>query len=407
MLRFIQLAGVLFFCLGSCVARQDWQARLREQIKSHELNGAMATVDQRLLQDANDLEARGWRARLLAWSGAWPQAEVEYRRVLERAPADVDMLTGLSDVLLWQQKPGAALAELDRARRLSPSDPEVLVRRARVLAALGYTDDARAEYRGVLAFDASNQSARLGLSSLQGESRHELRTGIDVDSFNYTDSAYAQGLSLRSRWSQRWSTIFASNFYQRFGEDATRFAGNVVFRATPRDWLNVGAAGGDDHNIIAKRELAYEYGHGFHLHNNFIRGLELTHQQRWLWFEGARVLTLSTSQIVYLPKNWTWSIAITAARSTFQGLPSEWQPSGASRIGFPLYRHLNGNLSFAVGSENFALVDQTGRFAARTFAGGLRYQFAENQDISGYVAAQDRSQSRSQNSIGLSYAVRF
>jgi YaiO family outer membrane protein len=407
MARLIQLTGVLLLCAMSCAAQQGWEQLLREQIKRHELHGAMITVDQRLLEDANDLEARGWRARLLAWSGAWTQAEAEYRRVLERAPADVDMLTGLADVLLWQEKPESALAELDQARRLAPSDPEVLVRRARVLAVLGRKDAARTEYRRVLTFDAGNQPARSGLDSLREESRHELRAGLDVDSFNYTDSAYGQGLLLSSRWSQRWSTIFASNFYQRFGSDATRFSANTILRVSPRDWLNVGGALSDDHGIIPKHELSYEYGHSFRLHNKLVRGLELSHQQRWLWYDDARILTLTTGEVMYLPRGWMWSFSVTAARSQFTGLPTDWQPSGATRLTFPLHRRLTGNVGFAVGSENFALIDQTGRFAARTFAGGLRYQFADNQDITGYVAAQDRSQSRSQSSFGISYGFRF
>jgi hypothetical protein len=72
-----------------------------------------------------------------------------------------------------------------------------------------------------------------------------------------------------------------------------------------------------------------------------------------------------------------------------------------------LYRRLSGNLSFAVGSENFAQVDQIGRFSAYTFGAGLRYRFTRRQDLSGYVASQQRTQDRTQNSFGLSYGFRF
>ncbi|PYX83168.1 MAG: hypothetical protein DMG70_11680 [Acidobacteria bacterium] len=68
---------------------------------------------------------------------------------------------------------------------------------------------------------------------------------------------------------------------------------------------------------------------------------------------------------------------------------------------------MTGSFSFAVGSENFAQVDQIGRFSARTFGGGLGYRFNHRQDLSGYVAAQHRTQGRTQNSFGLSYGFRF
>jgi Tfp pilus assembly protein PilF len=403
------LVALLLLAGATAVVAQQfaWQDDVRTYVTHHDLDTALNTIDARLAEAPGDLEAHGWRGRVLAWRGSWAQAEVEYRTVLQRAPDDVDMLTGLADVLLWQCRPEEALALLDRASKLTPSNPEVLVRRGRTLAVLGRKTDARADFRKALAFDGENQPAKSGLRSLRGEARQELRTGLDIDSFNYTDSAYAQVISLSSRWSQRWSTVFASNFYQRFGEDATKFSASTAFRPTSHDWLGVEGAVSNDRGIIAKHELAYEYGHAFRLHHGLIRGLELSHQQRWLWFQDAQVLTLTTSQVLYLPKDWTWSLAITAARSRFAGLGSEWQPSGASRLGFPLIRRLTGSVAFGVGSENFALVDQTGRFAARTFSGGLGFRMSANQDFSGYVAAQDRSQGRSQRSVGISYAVRF
>jgi hypothetical protein len=37
----------------------------------------------------------------------------------------------------------------------------------------------------------------------------------------------------------------------------------------------------------------------------------------------------------------------------------------------------------------------------------LRYRISLRHDISGYVASQDRSQGRTQNSFGMSYGLRF
>jgi hypothetical protein len=64
-------------------------------------------------------------------------------------------------------------------------------------------------------------------------------------------------------------------------------------------------------------------------------------------------------------------------------------------------------LLFAVGAENFAQVDQIGRLSARTYGGGVRYRFAESQDVTGFVAIQDREYGQRQTSMGLSYGIRF
>jgi hypothetical protein len=113
------------------------------------------------------------------------------------------------------------------------------------------------------------------------------------------------------------------------------------------------------------------------------------------------------AQTYYLPRDFTWNVTVTGARSGFASTGVDWAPAGSTRLGFPLYRRLSGNVAFAVGSEDFAQVDQIGRFSARTFGGGLRLRFASNQDISGYIARQNRSQAVIQTSYGVSYGIHF
>ena len=385
----------------------DWQQRVREQIRNQHLDAALVDIEQRLNSYPEDVEARAWHGRVLAWKGRWAEAETEYRRVLERAPSDTETMGGLSDVLLWQGRPEEALRILDQASSLTPHQSEIRLRRARVLRELGRTDDAKNEFRQILIFEPGNIEAKAGLTGLAEETHHELRLGVDIDTFNYTDTAQAQILSLGSRWSPRWSTLMGANFYQRFGENPGKFFASSAFRFRGSDWLNVGGALANQNDVIPTNEASFEYGHGFKFANPWIRGLEGSYQQRWLWYRGAHVLTLSLTQIYYLPQNWTWALTVTGARSGFIGTGVDWVPSGSSRVAFPLYRRLGGNFSFAVGSENFAQVDQIGRLSARTFGGGLRYRLDNRQDLSGYVASQHRTEGRTQNSFGLSYGVRF
>ena len=83
-------------------------------------------------------------------SGHWQEAETEDQLVLSKFPNDVDVLTGLADVLLWQQKYSRALAVLEQARSAAPQNSDVLVRRVRLLALLERISEARAQFQAVL-----------------------------------------------------------------------------------------------------------------------------------------------------------------------------------------------------------------------------------------------------------------
>jgi tetratricopeptide (TPR) repeat protein len=385
----------------------DWQQRVQDEVKTQHLDSALAIVDQRLANAPQDFEAHGWRGRLLAWKGRWSEAVTEYQLVLKDFPDDTDILTGLADVLLWQKNYPEALQVLDRARTISPSDPEILTRRARVLALLGRPREARSDYREVFHLDAENVEARAGLANLDEVTKHEIRIGDDIDFLSYANDAQTQSVSLSSRWNNRWSTIFAVDTYQRFGQDAVKFQATGDFHVDAQDWVGVGSAVANGQGVVPTNEAFFEFGHAFRFNNPCVRGLESSYQQHWFWYQGAHVLTLATNQIVYLPRGWTWSLNVTGARTGFSGTPVDWTPSGWSKLGFPIQRRITGNVFYGVGSENFSQIDQIGRFSAHTYGGGVRYRFANRQDINAYVAYQSRSLGQTDTTLGLSYGIRF
>jgi len=134
-----------------------WQQQVRDQVAARHLDVALVLVDERLRKNGADLEARFWRGRLLAWQGQWAAAESEYGLVLEHAPNDSDVLAALADVLRWQKRSDDALVIIDRARAIAPIQPEILLRRARILHGLGRDAEAQRQYREILRIAPHNR----------------------------------------------------------------------------------------------------------------------------------------------------------------------------------------------------------------------------------------------------------
>jgi tetratricopeptide (TPR) repeat protein len=405
------LAFVVAACLmlpsTHLLAESDWQAQVRNAVEQHRLPTALTVIDSHLAEAPADMEAHTWRGRILAWTNHWQEAETEYRFVLYKFPNDVDVLTGLADVLLWQQKYSEALAVLEQARSVAPQDPQILVRRAQVLSLLQRIPEARAQFHAVLSFDPANPAAINGLAGLTGAARYELRIGEEADFFNYTENAQVEAATLTAHWNDRWTTGFGVSPYHLFGENAVKVWTDASYRFHQNNWLRVLLAAANAQDVVPESEALVEYGHGFRFSNPWFKGLESSYQEHSLWYRGAQVLTLNTTQIVYLPKDWTWALSLTGSRTQFAGAGSDWVPSGSTKIGIPFSRGLSGSVLFAVGAENFAQVDQIGRLSARTYGTGLRYRFAESQDVTGFVARQDREYGQKQTSLGLSYGIRF
>jgi tetratricopeptide (TPR) repeat protein len=408
-----RLSGLAFvMVLGLAVstrvlAEDDWQQQVNTAVDHHQIPAALAVVDRRLAVAPDDMEAHAWRGRLLAWTGQWQDAETEYRLVLAEFPNDVDVLTGLADVLLWQQKYSEALAVLESARSAAPQNPEILVRRARVLSLLRRTAEARAQFKAVLTYDPANPAAISGLAGLAGPSKYDLRIGEEADFFSYTDNAQVETLTLTAHWNQKWTSGFGISPYHLFGENAVKVWAEAAYRFHENNWVRVLGAGANPQDVVPESEALIEYGHGFRFSNFWLQGLESSYQEHSLWYRGAQVLTLNTTQIVYLPREWILTLSVTGSHTRFTDGEEDWVPSGSARVGFPLVRRFSGSALFAVGAENFAQVDQIGRLSARTYGGGLRYRFAESQDVTGFVARQDREYGQKQTSLGLSYGIRF
>jgi tetratricopeptide (TPR) repeat protein len=390
----------------------DWQAQARKYAQAHDWESALRIVDQVMARAPQDVDVHEWRARILAWSGRLAEAEKEYLEILKVSRKDPDNWMGLASVYLREGKIEEARRAIDSAVELDPKRADLHAVRARVFRAAGERNEAQLEFQKALNLDPTSSEARAGIISVRGEPKHELRFGQDNDLFNFTGANHDAWTSLASRWTPHWTTSAGGYFYQRGGAAAGKFVGSVTRRQPKWGALTLGGAVGRDNAVIPKSEAFFDLDHGWKVGEaNFVRAVEFAYGQHWYWYQTSRILTLNGSAIVFFPQEWTFSLGATGARSAFSGTGAEWRPSGNTRLGFPLGRwdekRLSGNVFFATGTEDFAQVDQIGRFASQTYGGGLRFQLNARQDVSGYAAYQKRTQNRTDTSFGLSYGIHF
>jgi tetratricopeptide (TPR) repeat protein len=386
----------------------SWSEQIRALAAANRFTEAKQVVTRWMESYPEDLDARGWNARLLSWTNHWSEAEAEYRALVKLAPEDPDLQLGLADVLNWQKRYGEALPMLEQICGSNPARQDCQLKRARTLQNLGRNREAQQAYRQVLAQDASSAEAKAGLEQSRDLARHVIRIGSDVDLLNFAQNGSAVMAGIRSRLNSRVHSAFSATQYDRFGERAMRFGAESTVRLGNSANLTMGSAAAKDQGVIPRNEAFFELGKGFQSRGlGPVRGVELTYQQRWLWYRDARVLVLTPGAVIYLPRDWTWLFRVSAARNHLTGSPVQWQPSGWTKLSFPITRHIGSHLLFGSGTENFGVLDQIGQFSARTWGSGLTFRLASGQEISTYGSYQSRSQGQSQTSFGVNYGIRF
>jgi tetratricopeptide (TPR) repeat protein len=396
---------------------KDWPDRVRERVAAHDLAGAQKVVAAWLAAAPDDADAIGWHAQLLMWTGHHAEAEAAYRRALELSPRDGDYLLGLATLEVEDGHNQDALALLDRALQIPPPRADVYNERGRVLAALGRYPEARADFLKARALEPANilpqdDEAAAGLRSLELPPKFELDFTNETDTFNYTNAADAQTVVFVARPNNRWIFSVEGDSYQRFGEDAQKVVGAAAYRFNGANTLTLAAGVGNAQGIIPRTETYFEYDRGFRISETApLRGIEATYNQHWFWYDGAHVLVLTGTVAADLARDFRWTFSASGARSGFTGTPVAWEPSGYTRLDFPL-PHVRAerflpNVTFAVGSENYTELDQVSAFASRTYGGGFRLGITERQFGIFYFAWQIRNDGNSEGIYGASYGIRF
>lgn len=405
----VVLAMVLIVFTSGSLPAQDsnsWVTKVRAQVAQNDFAGAVRVVDERLQTAPDDLEAQGWRARILAWGGKWAEAEAQYRNVQRNAPNDVDILLGLSDVLFWEGKLGEAASLLEQAQELQPANYEIASRRSKLDAAIREQRASEAVQANAVA-RASAGKQSISESYGTDAPRYSASLSSETDLFSFTSPVQAQSVSFGVNWNSRWSSNFSGLSYRRLGQAAAELSTGVSYRISKNNSLAFSFGQGTHQQIAPLRQMSVDYDHGLKLHLGWVRGVEVTAHSANVWFDGSQVTVLGGSAIAYLPRDWMWTFTASQARTDFYVAGSSWSPAASTRLSVPILHRLRLDAGFGVGAENYSNIDQIGRISARTYSGGAHVRMNRLQEFSVFVAYQQRSREQTQTSIGGGYGFHF
>jgi Flp pilus assembly protein TadD len=111
----------------------SWQQEVRRSAEQKDWTAAMAIVNHQIDLMPHNADVRGWRARVLLWSGKLVEAEIEYNELLATVPGDPDLWLGLGTVYLREGRGKEALQALTHAVELDPKRADLRVARAVVV----------------------------------------------------------------------------------------------------------------------------------------------------------------------------------------------------------------------------------------------------------------------------------
>jgi YaiO family outer membrane protein len=132
---------------------------------------ALKMLDQRLDEKRTDSDARVLRGVILSWEGRYDDARRDLEMVLAQHRDHGDALPALINVEMWSDHPERAEALARDALRRNPTNPDLLLARAKALKAMKRDHEAVDEIQRLLLVDPGNQKAAEMKSDLGDELR--------------------------------------------------------------------------------------------------------------------------------------------------------------------------------------------------------------------------------------------
>jgi len=135
---------------------------------SGDFAAALATFDNVLRLEKDNLDARAGKSGVLRKLGRVVEARALLERVLAQDPTHSAALLTKAQLLAETGDLRGSLVALDALLSVDPEDPDALLERGDILARMGRTDDAHASYEAALKLHPDDRDATEKLKALAG-----------------------------------------------------------------------------------------------------------------------------------------------------------------------------------------------------------------------------------------------
>ena len=247
---------------------QDVVSRARKLATTGHRAEALELLDQRLAEKRTDSDARVLRGVILSWEGRYDDARRDLEMVLAQHRDHGDALPALINVEMWSDHPERAEELARDALRRNPTDPDLLLTRARALKALKRNREALNEVERLLLVDPGNQKAAEMKVDL-GDSLRKFTASFDHSTEWFSDGRdpWQEAQVQLSRDTGIGSVIARFDRANRFGltSQMVELDAYPHIRKGTYAYLNVGYS--PDANLYPQTrfgaELYQSLGHGF------------------------------------------------------------------------------------------------------------------------------------------------
>lgn len=362
---------------------------------------ALAMFQRVAAADPANHAARIWIARLHERMGHPARAEAVYRSVLLEDRDNVEAMRGVGRTLLALDQTADAIAMLERADSLAPTNPEILAELGKAHAAAGHGALSVSYYRRAVAA-APTLSHRMASEQARRAYDHRVSLrGFQEQFSGPTPDTRASDLDLNLRLSSRLRGFARGQVQRKFRQTEYRAGGGAEWRWKPDTTLTGHAIVGPGNDVIPRGDYGGDITYAYHQTG-------VTGGVRYFDFGRLHTVVLSPAGTWWPTERLSLGLQYALALTSLPGRTVTGH-TGQLRGSYEVHPRVWADLGYTRGVDDFEnfSIERTGDVRANTGSAGVRIELPSLTSVKGMYEYQRRPGGPTMGRITLTLSQRF